>query len=74
MHMHFVSFIVFVIMLGPLTFCEILGVWPESKSFSDEGLGPIPSKWKGICQNGSDPGFHCNRSALLPTFFFSCSP
>ncbi|KAF2289000.1 hypothetical protein GH714_023684 [Hevea brasiliensis] len=33
------------------------GVWPESKSFSDEGLGPIPSKWKGICQNGSDPGF-----------------
>ncbi|KAJ6674517.1 PEPTIDASE S8 [Salix viminalis] len=37
------------------------GAWPESESFSDEGLGPIPSKWKGICQNGSDPGFHCNR-------------
>uniref|UniRef100_A0A6N2MBM8 Subtilisin-like protease fibronectin type-III domain-containing protein n=1 Tax=Salix viminalis TaxID=40686 RepID=A0A6N2MBM8_SALVM len=36
------------------------GAWPESESFSDEGLGPIPSKWKGICQNGSDPGFHCN--------------
>ncbi|XP_058733827.1 subtilisin-like protease SBT5.3 [Vicia villosa] len=26
------------------------GVWPESKSFSDEGYGPIPKKWKGICQ------------------------
>ncbi|KAM1172078.1 hypothetical protein ACFXTH_022354 [Malus domestica] len=22
------------------------GAWPESKSFSDEGYGPIPSKWK----------------------------
>lgn len=30
------------------------GVWPESMSFSDEGLGPIPSKWKGICQNDVD--------------------
>jgi hypothetical protein len=45
-------------------------VWPESESFSDEGLGPVPSKWKGICQNGYDPGFHCNRSALLTIFFF----
>ncbi|KVH93166.1 Peptidase S8/S53 domain-containing protein [Cynara cardunculus var. scolymus] len=38
------------------------GVWPESKSFSDEGMGPIPSKWKGVCQNGADASFHCNRS------------
>ncbi|XP_076916807.1 subtilisin-like protease SBT5.4 [Bidens hawaiensis] len=27
------------------------GVWPESKSFSGEGYGPIPSKWKGGCDN-----------------------
>lgn len=37
------------------------GAWPESESFSDEGFGPIPSKWRGICQSDSDPTFHCNR-------------
>ncbi|OAY79021.1 Subtilisin-like protease SBT5.3, partial [Ananas comosus] len=36
------------------------GVWPESESFKDEGLGPIPSKWKGICQNDFDKSFSCN--------------
>ncbi|KAK9936686.1 hypothetical protein M0R45_013514 [Rubus argutus] len=38
------------------------GVWPESKSFNDVGMGPIPKSWKGICQSGV--GFnssHCNR-------------
>lgn len=32
------------------------GLWPESKSFSDEGFGPPPSKWKGSCHN-----FTCNK-------------
>ncbi|KAI4305580.1 hypothetical protein L6164_028940 [Bauhinia variegata] len=45
------------------------GVWPESKSFSDEGLGPIPAKWKGICQNETAPGFHCNRKLLGARYF-----
>ncbi|KAD3338010.1 hypothetical protein E3N88_33531 [Mikania micrantha] len=27
------------------------GVWPESKSFNGTGFGPIPSKWKGGCEN-----------------------
>lgn len=38
----------------------LIGVWPESKSFSDEGMGPIPSHWRGICQRDTS-GFCCNR-------------
>ncbi|KAJ8748211.1 hypothetical protein K2173_000619 [Erythroxylum novogranatense] len=45
------------------------GVWPESKSFSEEGYGPIPSKWKGICQTGSDLSFHCNRKLIGARYF-----
>ncbi|XP_017982587.1 PREDICTED: subtilisin-like protease SBT5.3 isoform X2 [Theobroma cacao] len=45
------------------------GVWPESKSFSDDGYGPIPSKWKGICQNDKDDGFHCNRKLIGARYF-----
>ncbi|KAK8517883.1 hypothetical protein V6N13_128041 [Hibiscus sabdariffa] len=45
------------------------GVWPESKSFSDDAYGPIPSKWKGICQNHKDAGFHCNRKLIGARYF-----
>ncbi|KAL3753126.1 hypothetical protein ACJRO7_000512 [Eucalyptus globulus] len=45
------------------------GAWPESKSFSDQGLGPIPPKWKGICQNDKDPHFRCNRKLIGARYF-----
>jgi hypothetical protein len=32
------------------------GIWPESNSFTDEGFGPPPTKWKGSCHN-----FTCNK-------------
>ncbi|KAK3427434.1 hypothetical protein EUGRSUZ_F03664 [Eucalyptus grandis] len=45
------------------------GVWPESKSFSDEGMGPIPRKWRGICQRGIKDGFSCNRKLIGARYF-----
>ncbi|MED6133539.1 hypothetical protein PIB30_029233 [Stylosanthes scabra] len=46
------------------------GVWPESKSFSDEGMGPVPQKWKGICQNGTAfNSSHCNRKIIGARYY-----
>ncbi|KAL5580907.1 hypothetical protein UlMin_013349 [Ulmus minor] len=38
------------------------GIWPESESFSDEGFGPPPKKWKGVCKGGSN--FTCNNKII----------
>ncbi|XP_066392085.1 subtilisin-like protease SBT4.3 [Miscanthus floridulus] len=35
------------------------GTWPDSPSFSDEGFGPPPSRWKGTCHN-----FTCNNKII----------
>ncbi|XP_065879695.1 subtilisin-like protease SBT5.6 [Euphorbia lathyris] len=46
------------------------GIWPESESFSDEGMGPIPKSWKGICQTG--PSFnssHCNKKIIGARYY-----
>ncbi|XP_023739674.2 subtilisin-like protease SBT3.9 isoform X2 [Lactuca sativa] len=34
------------------------GVWPESISYNDAGMKRIPSRWKGVC----DEGEHFNKS------------
>ncbi|KAI3842221.1 hypothetical protein MKW98_026011 [Papaver atlanticum] len=46
------------------------GVWPESASFRDEGIGPIPSKWKGGCyDNINENGVPCNRKLIGAKYF-----
>lgn len=38
------------------------GIWPESPSFSDVGMGEIPSRWKGTCMEATDfKKSDCNR-------------
>ncbi|KAE9452456.1 hypothetical protein C3L33_15642, partial [Rhododendron williamsianum] len=46
------------------------GVWPESRSFSDEGMGPIPKSWKGICQSGDAfNSSNCNKKLIGARYY-----
>ncbi|CAN1332606.1 Subtilisin-like protease SBT5.6 [Linum perenne] len=46
------------------------GVWPESESFSDEGIEAIPKSWKGICQTGQDfNSSHCNKKIIGARYY-----
>ncbi|KAG4907838.1 hypothetical protein AAZX31_20G140300 [Glycine max] len=47
------------------------GVWPESESFNDTGMRPVPSHWKGACETGR--GFrkhHCNKKIVGARMFY----
>ncbi|XAR60011.1 Cucumisin [Bertholletia excelsa] len=48
------------------------GIWPESESFSDNGFGPPPSKWKGICQSSSN--FTCNKKIIGARYYHKEGP
>ncbi|KAA8536048.1 hypothetical protein F0562_028526 [Nyssa sinensis] len=41
------------------------GIWPESESFNDVGMGEVLSRWKGICQEGEEFNrSNCNRKII----------
>jgi hypothetical protein len=41
------------------------GIWPESASFRDDGIGEVPRRWKGRCVAGDRfNASNCNRSYL----------
>ncbi|XP_057752125.1 subtilisin-like protease SBT4.3 isoform X1 [Arachis stenosperma] len=45
------------------------GIWPESESFNDEGLGPPPKKWRGKCQ--TEHNFTCNNKIIGARYYQS---
>ncbi|CAL1370398.1 unnamed protein product [Linum trigynum] len=46
------------------------GVWPEAESFGEQGLGPIPKSWRGICQTGQAfNSSHCNKKIIGARYY-----
>ncbi|XP_019088898.1 PREDICTED: subtilisin-like protease SBT3.13 [Camelina sativa] len=47
------------------------GIWPESKVFNDQGLGPIPKRWRGKCESGEEfnATIHCNNKLIGAKYY-----
>ncbi|WCJ23123.1 Subtilisin-like protease [Euphorbia peplus] len=47
------------------------GIWPEHVSFRDTGLPDVPSKWKGMCESGTNfSATNCNKKIIGAKAFF----
>ncbi|CAH8388484.1 unnamed protein product [Eruca vesicaria subsp. sativa] len=49
------------------------GIWPESKVFNDQGLGPIPKRWRGKCESGEkfNATIHCNKKLIGAKYYLN---
>ncbi|KAK7340157.1 hypothetical protein VNO77_20851 [Canavalia gladiata] len=47
------------------------GIWPEHISFQDSGLSPVPSHWKGVCEQGTKfSTSNCNKKLIGARAYF----